>query len=165
MGDHRTKLQVHFQRFGIPEDNADEYGNELVLGECWEWKELTAWGRVLDSNGCPNVEWHQFHDKIQELGSQPTRVVARVCKRGDNGCRWNYLHLLQNNRPWARSRVSLLLRRSIPSDSVLCIRVPQELGKYKILRSAEGARTPYWGKALSDKGQWGHYLENTRLQS
>ncbi len=40
MEDQIEKLKTHFRRFIIEgEENLEDYGDELILGDCWTWNE------------------------------------------------------------------------------------------------------------------------------
>lgn len=50
MEDQRAKLSVYFKKFDIPTDKAEEFGDDVTLGECWVYEEpekVEFWSLVL----------------------------------------------------------------------------------------------------------------------
>ena len=50
MEEQTKNLETHFNRFKMNDEELDQFGNELILGECWIWKEpehVEFWSIVL----------------------------------------------------------------------------------------------------------------------
>jgi len=63
MEEQRKKLDANFRRLLIKGDeDSEEYGDKLILGECWTWQELDrveGWSVVL----CPATSHLNFMTK------------------------------------------------------------------------------------------------------
>ena len=68
MEEQQKKLEANFRRFHFEEDeDPDEYGDKLILGECWTWQEperVECWNIIL----CPISSHLSFVTKYQNCG-------------------------------------------------------------------------------------------------
>jgi hypothetical protein len=99
------RLQTLFDRFKIPDDNREEYGDEDVLGECWEWRdphEVEYWTLMLVPT-TQNLSFMTKYNKseanlpvslnetVREVNTGPRDVIFVCCKTVDPDQNSEYL--------------------------------------------------------------------------
>jgi hypothetical protein len=95
MDDQKNQLQVHFDRFLIEGDESpDDFGDELVLGECWTWREphnVEFWSIVLTPmtghlsfvtkwKNCQTNLPVSLYETVTEVSEGPKGMLVVSCK-------------------------------------------------------------------------------------
>ena len=97
MEEQTVQLKAHFRRFVIEGDeNLEDYGDELILDECWTWSEpenVECWSVVLTPasqhlsfttkyKNCPVTLPVSLHETITEVSTGPENLrTTQLCER------------------------------------------------------------------------------------